>query len=64
MYTLDVAMVVVGVPTTTMFESYMRLTELYKESQSRLSSKIDELEAMKQYLNEVLEEVDKLKKTK
>jgi two-component system, OmpR family, sensor histidine kinase VicK len=48
----------------SMFESYMRLTELYKESQSRLSSKTDELEAMKQYLNEVLEEVDKFKKTK
>jgi two-component system sensor histidine kinase VicK len=48
----------------SMFENYMRLTELYKESQSRLSSKTDELEAMKQYLNEVLEEVDKFKKTK
>jgi hypothetical protein len=31
----------------SMFESYMGLTELYEESQSRLSNKTDELEAMK-----------------
>ena len=42
----------------------MSLTELYKESQSRLSIKTDELEAKKKTLNEVKEEVDKFKKTK
>lgn len=41
----------------------MRLTEL-QESQSRLSTKTDELEAKKKSLNEVQEEVDKFKKTK
>jgi hypothetical protein len=34
------------------FESYMRLTDVYKESQSRLSIKTVELEAKKN-LNEV-----------
>ena len=43
------------------FESYMRLTDVYKESQSRLSIKTVELEAKKN-LNEVQEEVDKFKK--
>ena len=42
----------------------MKLTELYKESQSKLNDTTDELEAMKKYLNEVLEEVDKFRKTK
>lgn len=45
------------------FESYMRLTDVYKESQSRLSIKTVELEA-KENLNEVQEEVDKFKKIK
>lgn len=45
------------------FESYMRLTDVYKESQSRLSIKTVELEAKKN-LNEVQEEVDKFKKIK
>ncbi|MGB7959021.1 MAG: hypothetical protein WCF46_03930 [Nitrososphaeraceae archaeon] len=43
------------------FESYMRLTDVYKESQSRLSIKTVELEAIKN-LNEVQEEVDKFRK--
>lgn len=42
----------------------MKLTELYEESQSKLNDTTDELEAMKKYLNEVLEEVDKFRKTK
>jgi hypothetical protein len=33
------------------------------ESQSKLNNKTDELEAIKRYLVEVLEEVDKFKKT-
>jgi len=41
----------------------MNLTELYKELQSRLSIKTDELEAKKKSLNEVKGEVDKFKKT-
>jgi hypothetical protein len=45
------------------FESYIRLTDVYKESQSRLSIKTVELEAKKN-LNEVQEEVDKFKKIK
>jgi hypothetical protein len=45
------------------FESCMRLTDVYKESQSRLSIKTVELEAKKN-LNEVQEEVDKFKKIK
>jgi methyl coenzyme M reductase beta subunit len=46
----------------SMFESLMRLTELYEESQVKLQESIDELGITKQYLNEVLEEVEKLKK--
>ena len=45
------------------FESYMRLTDVYKESLSRLSIKTVELEAKKN-LNQVQEEVDKFKKIK
>jgi hypothetical protein len=37
------------------------LTELYEESQAKLQESIDELGIMKQYLNEVLEEVKELK---
>ena len=40
----------------------MRLTELYEESQVKLQESIDELGITKRYLNEVLEEVEKLKK--
>jgi hypothetical protein len=47
-----------------MFESFMRLTKLYDDSQLKLNDKIDELEAMKRYLHEVLKEVDKFKQTK
>jgi glucosamine 6-phosphate synthetase-like amidotransferase/phosphosugar isomerase protein len=47
----------------SMFESVMKLTKLYEESQLKLSETIDELEAMKRYVHEVLEEVDKYKKT-
>jgi hypothetical protein len=46
----------------SMFESFMRLTQLYEESQLILDDMTDELEAMKNYLHGVLEEVDKLKK--
>jgi len=49
-------------PVST-FESFMRLTDVYKESQSRLSIKTVELEAKKN-LNQVQEEVDKFKKIK
>jgi len=48
----------------SMFESFMKLTKLYEESQSKLNDTTDELEAMKKYLYEVLEEVDKFKKQK
>jgi two-component system, OmpR family, sensor histidine kinase VicK len=47
----------------SMFESFMKLTKLYEESQLKLSETTDELEAMKRYVHEVLEEVDKYKKT-
>ncbi len=47
-----------------MFESFLKLTELYDESRSKLNDTTDELEAMKRYLNEVLQEVDKFRKTK
>lgn len=46
----------------SMFESFMKLTKLYEESQLKLNDTADELEAMKRYLHEVLEEVDKFKK--
>jgi hypothetical protein len=45
----------------SMFESFLKLTELYEESQSRLHDATDELESMKRYLNEVLEEVNRSK---
>jgi len=44
-------------------KSYMNPTELYKELQSRLSIKTDELQAKKKTRNEVKGEVDKFKKT-
>jgi sugar-specific transcriptional regulator TrmB len=47
----------------SMFESLMRLTELYEESQAKLQESIDELGSTKQYLNEVLEEVEELNKS-
>ncbi|MGA7370444.1 MAG: hypothetical protein WBX01_15045 [Nitrososphaeraceae archaeon] len=37
--------------------------ELYDESQSKLNDTVDEIEAMKRYLNDMLEEIDKLRKT-
>ena len=46
----------------SMFESFMRLTEMYEESQSKLSDTTDELETMKKYVKEVLEEMDRFKK--
>jgi hypothetical protein len=46
----------------SMFESFMKLTQLYEKSQLKLNDTTDELEAMKKYLHEVLEEVDKFKK--
>jgi hypothetical protein len=42
----------------------MKLTKLYEESQSKLSDTTDELEIMKRYVNEVLEEMDKFKKSR
>jgi hypothetical protein len=48
----------------SMFESFMKLTKLYEDSQLKLNNKTDELEAMKGYLHEVLKEVDKFKQTK
>ena len=47
-----------------MFESFMKLTKLYEDSQLKLNNKTDGLEAMKKYLHEVLKEVDKFKQTK
>jgi hypothetical protein len=38
-----------------MFESLMRLTELYEESQAKFRDSTEELGVMKKYLNEVLE---------
>ena len=46
----------------SMFESFLKLTELYEKSQSKLNDTTDELESMKKYVKEVLEEMDKLKK--
>jgi vacuolar-type H+-ATPase subunit I/STV1 len=48
----------------SMFESVLKLTEQYEESQSRLSNTTDELESMKKYVKEVLEEVDKFKRSR
>ena len=48
----------------SMFESFMKLTKLYEDSQLKLNIKTDGLEAMKKYLHEVLKEVDKFKQTK
>ena len=48
----------------SMFESFLKLTELYEKSQSKLSDTTDELEIMKRYVNEVLEEMDKFKKSR
>ena len=45
----------------SMFESLMRLTELYEESQAKLRDSTEELGVMKRYLNEVLEDVKKLR---
>jgi hypothetical protein len=48
----------------SMFESVLKLTEQYEESQSRLSDTTDELESMKKYVEEVLEEIDKFKRSR
>ena len=48
----------------SMFESFMKLTELYEESLSKLSDTTDELESMKKYVKEVLEEMDRFKKSR
>ncbi len=48
----------------SMFESLLKLTELYEESQSKLSDTTDELESMKKYVKEVLEEMDKFKRSR
>jgi hypothetical protein len=45
----------------SMFESFFKLTELYEKSQAELRDTTDELEAMKKYLNDVIEEVSKYK---
>ena len=47
-----------------MFESLLKLTELYEKSQSKLSDTTDELESMKKYVKEVLKEMDRFKKSK
>jgi hypothetical protein len=47
-----------------MFESFLKLTELYEQSQAKLSDTTDELETMKKYVKEVLEEIDKFKKSR
>ena len=36
-----------------MFESFLKLTEQYEKSQSKLNDTTDELEIMKRYVNEV-----------
>ena len=48
----------------SMFESLLKLTELYEKSQSKLSDTTDELESMKKYVKEVLKEMDRFKKSK
>jgi hypothetical protein len=48
----------------SMFESLLKLTELYEESLSKLSDTTDELASMKKYVKEVLEEMDKFKKSR
>lgn len=40
---------------------HRRFTKLYEESDSKLNDATDELEAMKKYLHEALEEVDKFR---
>ena len=48
----------------SMFESFLKLTELYENSQLKLSDTTDELESMKKYVKEVLEEMDRFKKSR
>jgi len=47
-----------------MFDSFLKLTDLYEESLNKLNDTTYELTKMKTYLNEALEEVSKLKKEK
>ena len=48
----------------SLFESLLKLTELYEESLSKLNDTTDELESMKKYVKEVLKEMDKFKKSR
>jgi hypothetical protein len=48
----------------SMFESFMKLTKLYEESQSKLSDTTDELESIKKYVKEVLGVMEKFKKSR
>ena len=43
----------------SIIESYWRQTELYEQSKEQLHAAEDELANMKEYLNEVLKEVNK-----
>ena len=47
----------------TIFETLWKQSGMYEESQNQLHSAEDELDRMKQYLNEVLNEVTSFKKT-
>ena len=47
----------------SIFETLWKQSGMYEESQNQLHSAEDELDRMKQYLNEVLEEVASFKKT-
>jgi hypothetical protein len=45
----------------SLFEVLWKQTEMYEKSQENLHSAEDELTNMKQYLNEVLKEVDSMR---
>ena len=45
----------------SLFEVLWKQTEMYEKSQEKLRSAEDELTNMKQYLNEVLKEVDSMR---
>jgi hypothetical protein len=47
-----------------MFKSILKLTELYEESQSKLSDTTNELESMKNYVKKGLEETGKFKRSR
>jgi two-component system, OmpR family, sensor histidine kinase VicK len=48
----------------SIFETLWKQSGMYEESQNKLHSAEDELDRMKQYLNEVLEEVASFKKNR